>query len=169
MNSRTLLWILLGIGVLLAAVGGGIALSTAWKRGGNASKWLPVLNQTEDNYGIPHDLLARVAYQESGWREDVISGTTPSSAGALGLMQLMPAYFDTARAPVPFTDADTFDQIQQAAGQLVKLYNHFQDWPLALAAYNAGQDTVDHYVAGTGTLLAQTHDYVSSILNDIRV
>lgn len=169
MNSRALLWILLGVGVLLAAIGGGVAISTAWKRGGNADKWLPVLNAAEDSYGIPRDLLARIAYQESGWQNDIIAGLTPSSAGALGLMQLMPGYFDTVRVPVPFSDEDTMAQIDQAAGQLRTLYTHFQSWPLAVAAYNAGQSTVDNYVAGTGSLLAQTQDYVSNILADVRV
>src|SRR6185312_5080436 len=75
-----------------SAVGNTLGL-VAWKSVGEGSTWVPVLNQVEQQYGLPEDLLARVAYQESSFREGVIRGTTASSAGALGIMQLEPAYF----------------------------------------------------------------------------
>ena len=71
---------------------------TPWKSAGSGPEWVPVLNAAEQQFGIPTDLLARVAYQESRFREDIIRGTKASGAGALGMMQLMPQYFQIGRA-----------------------------------------------------------------------
>ncbi len=131
--------------------------------------WVPVINQAESAAGIPANLLARMAYQESHFRQDIITGTTASSAGALGILQLMPQYFSTVRVATPFTTQDTTDQITQAAGQLMSLYNEFNDWTLAVAAYNAGAGTVSKYVAGTGSLPAETSAYVADVIADVPV
>src|SRR3990172_2707257 len=82
-------WILIGV-LALALFGGGAIVLSDWKKRGD--KYLPALNAAEKKYGIPRDLLARQAFQESRFREDIISGRTISSAGALGLMQLVPKW-----------------------------------------------------------------------------
>lgn len=145
------------------------SLVSGWQNVGQGPRWAPMLAQAEDLYGIPRNLLARIAYQESHFRQDIIDGTKVSPAGALGLMQLMPQYFDTVRRPVPFTDSDTADQIDQAARQLVALFNHFQDWGLAVAGYNDGQGNVNQYVAGNRALPQETLNYVSGILADVPI
>lgn len=149
-----------GVADVQAAIAG-------WKAVNQGPMWVPVLNAAEQQHGIPADLLARMAYQESRFRQDVIDGTTVSSAGALGLMQLMPQYFNTVTGPRPFTPTDTQAQIQQAAQQLVGLMNHFNDWALAVAAYNDGQGNIDQYIAGTRALPAETTSYVADILADV--
>jgi membrane-bound lytic murein transglycosylase D len=65
--------------------------------------------------------------------------------GAAGLFQLMPATakryglrtfpFDQRLQPEP--------SAQAASKYLHYLYEHYKDWRLALAAYNAGEGTVD--------------------------
>lgn len=149
-----------GVDTVTAAVSG-------WRNVGQGPRWLPVLNAAEDAYGIPRDLLARIAYQESRFRQSIIDGTQASPAGALGLMQLMPQYFTTVQVPRPFSDTDTQAQIGEGAHQLVNLYNHYQDWGLALAGYNDGQGNVDAYVAGTRALPQETLNYVSGVLADV--
>lgn len=131
--------------------------------------WVPVINQSEAANGIPANLLARMAYQESHFRPDVIDGSTPSSAGALGILQLMPQYFSTVQVPTPFTESDTVAQISQAAQQLASLYGQFDDWTLAVAAYNAGAGTVTAYINGTGSLPPETEAYVADVIADVPV
>jgi soluble lytic murein transglycosylase-like protein len=142
---------------------------SGWQNVQQGPVWVPVINEAETAAGIPPNLLARMAYQESHFRPDVIDGTTPSSAGALGILQLMPQYFSTVQVPVPFSTQDTMDQITQAAGQLASLYNTFNDWTLAVAGYNAGAGTVQKYIAGTGSLPAETSAYVADVIADVPV
>lgn len=138
---------------------------TPWKSSGSGPTWVPVLNATEQQFGIPPDLLARVAYQESRFREDIIRGTTASGAGALGMMQLMPQYFPSVNVARPYTDTDVQNQINAAATQLNSLYTRYGDWSLALAAYNAGAGNVDKY--GGIPPFTETQNYVAQILADV--
>ena len=141
------------------------AAIVGWKSVGSASDWLPTLAQAEQNYALPVDLLARIAYQESHFREEIIRGTKVSPAGALGIMQLEPAYFPSVRAMVPFTDDDIAAQIQAAGQEVERLYGVFSDWSLAIAAYNAGQGNVRKY-AGIPPF-PETEKYVSDIVADV--
>jgi soluble lytic murein transglycosylase-like protein len=145
------------------------AALTGWQNVKDGPKWIPVLQQFEDIYMIPRNLLARIAYQESHFRPEIIQGINISSAGALGLMQLMPQYFTSVQRPVPFTDADTTDQIVQAATLLSTLFDHYGDWGLAVAAYNDGQGNIDQFVKGTRALPVETSHYVAQVLADVPV
>src|SRR3984893_2288691 len=75
------------------------AALTGWQAVNDGPLWVPVINQTESAFGIPPTLLARPAYQESRFRTAITDGTQASPAGALGILQLMPQYFTTVRAP----------------------------------------------------------------------
>lgn len=192
MKPATILWLVSG-GVLLvwlysqrqavaadvtSAVDSGVDDVTAaiagWQQVQAGPLWVPVLHAAEQQYGIPTDLLARIAYQESHFRPDIIDGTVASSAGALGLMQLLGGtnsagvpWFTSVAVPRPFTPADTTAQIQQAAQLLVSLMNHYNDWALAVAAYNDGRGNIDAYVAGNRALPSETANYVADILADV--
>lgn len=183
MNTRQWLFIALGGATLLyllynrknvttVATEGVDAVTAAlsgWQTVKDGPTWVPVINQTEEAYGIPTNLLARMAYQESHFRPEIIDGTKESDAGALGILQLMPQFFDTVRRPIPFSHQDTLDQIQQAAQQIVSLYHRYNDWALALAAYNDGSKNVDKYLSGTRALPDETNNYVAQILADVPV
>jgi soluble lytic murein transglycosylase-like protein len=151
-----------GVDTVQAAVSG-------WQTVNDGPQWVPVIQVAEIQAGIPQNLLARMAYQESHFRTGIIDGTQASPAGALGILQLMPQYFATVRVPRPFTVQDTGAQIQQAAGELSRLYGVFGDWALALAGYNDGQGNVQAYLAGTRALPAETLNYVSDVLADVPV
>lgn len=154
--------ILLGLVVLALVAAGtwtGAQLLGGWKRTKNAEKYLPLLHAAETRYGIPRDLLARLAYQESHFRDDIVSGSYVSSAGALGLMQIVPASHPTAQ-PLNVPAA-----IDYAAQFLVSLRSQFGSWKLALAGYNAGAGNVKKY--GGVPPFAQTQTYVAQILNDV--
>jgi len=140
-----------------------------WANTNEGPTWVPIINSVESQLGIPPNLLARMAFQESSFLPDVIDGTTASSAGALGILQLMPQYFSTVQVPIPFSTSDTQAQIEQAGQQLVALYNQFGDWGDALAGYNAGAGTIQAVLAGTASLPAETYNYVTEILADVPV
>lgn len=136
-----------------------------WQQAGSGPQWVPVLNAAEQSFGLPQNLLARIAYQESSFIESIIRGIRKSGAGAMGIMQMMPQYFQSVNAPVPYSDTDVQAQINEAAQQMVSLYNSTQDWGLALAAYNAGLGNVQKY--GGIPPFAETQNYVSKILADL--
>jgi soluble lytic murein transglycosylase-like protein len=180
MNRDALTWLLGGtaLAVLIwqrqsvsGAVQSGVedvqAAVQGWASVNQGPVWVPVLNIAEGTYGIPPNLLARVAYEESRFRDDVISGATASPAGAMGLMQLEPAYFQSVKVPTPYTAADVNNQIAEAAAYLAGLYKHFNDWGYALMAYNDGQTNIDNYIAGTHPLPTETINYVADILTDV--
>lgn len=89
-------------------------------------------------YQLPSAFIRAVMRVESGFNPDVVS-----SAGAMGLMQLMP---NTARS---MGVADPFDARQNVFGgarYLRILANRFKgDLILTVAAYNAGEGAVDKY------------------------
>lgn len=161
-------WIIAGIAILstLTTVGVDYAMS-AWMTSSNAQKWATALSNAETQYGLPSGLLSRIAYQESRFIQAVIDGTRASSAGALGMMQLMPQFFQTVNRPIPYSDADTLDQINEAAQELARLYAHFGDWTAAVAAYNAGQGTIDHVLNDVVTLPTETANYIAQISSDL--
>lgn len=135
-------------------------MSDDWKGGGAA--YLPELNAAEDDFGIPRDLLARVAFQECSWRAEVISGAVKSAAGAVGMMQLMPRFF-------PNAGLDWHQDIRTAAQLLQANYRRFNDWQLAVAAYNDGGGNIDQWVKGERALPQETEDYVADVCADVPV
>ncbi len=134
----------------------------AWLTSGNASTYVPYINSVESDLGIPQNLLARIAYEESHFRTDIVTGAVKSSAGAVGLMQLMPQYF-------PGAGANWQADVRTAGNLLVSLYQKYGDWQLAIAAYNDGQGNIDGYLAGTHPLPLETQQYVADIVGDVPV
>lgn len=103
-------------------------------------------------YGLAPELLDTIARQESGYRPAAVS-----PAGAVGLMQLMPA---TARA-LGVDPTDPVQSLNGAAAYLRSLLDRFDGRiDLALAAYNAGPAAVERY-AGTPPY-RETRAYVSA-------
>jgi soluble lytic murein transglycosylase-like protein len=142
------------------------AATMGWENAGSGPTWVPVLNAAETQYGLPQNMLAALAYQESSFIENVIRGLKASSAGALGMMQLEPQYYPTLVGPsgaaVPYADSDVNDQITAAATTLITNYSSTSSWPLAIAAYNAGLTAVLN--AGGIPQNGQTPNYVAGIL-----
>jgi membrane-bound lytic murein transglycosylase D len=106
------------------------------RRGG---RYLPEVQRMVDEAGLPPE-VAFLPTLESGYRSDV------HGIGGSGLWQLGAA---TARRYGLVVSGGRDDRLnahlstQVAIRHLQYLYERYQDWPLALAAYNAGEGTVD--------------------------
>lgn len=111
--------------------------------------------------GIPSGMLARLLYQESHYRTDIISGKTKSPVGAIGIAQFMP---DTAN-DWDVNPLDPFSSIAGAGRYLAWLYRYTGGWDKALASYNWGVGNVTR--KGLSLAPAETVTYYTSILSDI--
>ena len=115
-----------------------------------------IFQKASDTYGIDIDLLKAVAKTESNF-----TANATSHAGAMGIMQLMPA---TARS-LGVTDA--YDPEQNIMGGAKLLASHLRKYngniAYALAAYNAGSGAVDSY--GGIPPYQETQNYVKRILS----
>lgn len=118
------------------------AATMGWKNAGSGPTWVPILNQAEQQYGLAQDVLAATAYQESSFIENVIRGITPSSDGlSLGIMQLQTQYYPTlvgSSVPIPYTNQNVSDQINEAAQIFATNYAALGNWEATIAAYNQG-------------------------------
>jgi soluble lytic murein transglycosylase-like protein len=111
-------------------------------------------------YGVDPLLVKAVIKQESGGRQYKSNGQVlTSSAGAIGIMQLMPG---TAKGlgVNPYDVAQNIDGGVKLLAQNIKAFGSI---PLALAAYNAGGGAVKKY--GGIPPYAETQNYVKSIMS----
>jgi len=124
---------------------------------------LALLNAAAAEYNVPPALAIAVANQESGGNQyNSEGGVLTSPAGALGVMQLMPA----TAAGLGVDPTDTAQNVQGGVRYLAQLLNQFNgDQTLALAAYNWGPANVQKN--GASNWPAETANYVSSILDSI--
>ena len=111
--------------------------------------------QTAAKHGLPPYLLTALVQQESNF-----CPTARSSAGAMGLGQLMPGTAASLGVKDPY---DPVQNLDGAARYLRQQFLTFKTWPLALAAYNAGPGAVIKY-NNTIPPYAETQNYVSRIL-----
>ena len=117
---------------------------------------------------VPPDLVW-IAEVESGF-----DARARSPAGAAGLFQLMPATAKRygLRTTMPDQRLQPEESARAAAKYLKYLHGEFKDWRLALAAYNAGEGTVQKLLDRSKTktfdaiathLPAETQMYVPKI------
>jgi hypothetical protein len=112
------------------------------------------LQEAATYYGLEPALLHALVYQESRYCTEALS-----PKGAIGLGQLMPG---TAQD----LGVDPHDPVQNlygAAAYLRMQWDTFEDWNLALAAYNAGPGAVMKYEGIPP--YEETQNYVVSVLS----
>jgi soluble lytic murein transglycosylase-like protein len=117
-----------------------------------------IIRQIADQQSLPPQLIQSVIKVESNFNPYAVS-----PKGALGMMQLIP---DTARR---FGVSDVFDPEDNIRGgakylkYLLDLYDG--NYPLALAAYNAGEGAVARY--GTVPPYPETRNYIKLVARQL--
>jgi peptidoglycan lytic transglycosylase len=136
-----------------------------WERLWYPLEYKQIVRGHARHYDLDPALLAAMIYQESKFKADA-----KSSSGAIGLMQLLP---DTAEGIALHTGgsrfevADLYDpeiNVRYGAWYLRHLLQKYGDERTALAAYNAGQDNVDRWLAAREEIaFPETRHYVDRV------
>lgn len=127
-----------------------------------------------EQYGVPETLIFAFIRTESSFDSGAVS-----SAGAVGLMQMMPATFAWLTDEILFDHLESgmlYDpetNIKYGTYLLSRYYDRYGDWELAFAAYNGGPGNVDKwledpaYSDGEGGLkkipFKETRNYVRKV------
>ncbi|HQL22020.1 MAG TPA: lytic transglycosylase domain-containing protein, partial [Opitutaceae bacterium] len=139
-----------------------------------ASTLTPELRPLFAAEGIPADLV---------WLAEVESSFNPEASnpvGAKGLFQLMPATARNLglRTGMPDERTEPAKSARAAAQLLRRLHKRFGSWPLALAAYNAGEGRVQRlldkhsahtYAEIARVLPSETRLYVPKVLATVHL
>jgi N-acetylmuramoyl-L-alanine amidase len=122
-----------------------------------------MITEEANRYGVPVALALAVAWQESGWRQDVVS-----SAGAIGIMQLLPATAEWVGGSMLGEGVAIHDARHNVRAG-VRLLAHYLvrydgNRELVLAAYYQGQAATDrHGIYGI------SRPYIASILRLVTI
>jgi soluble lytic murein transglycosylase-like protein len=116
-----------------------------------------VIVEEARRFGVPSAFALAVAWQESGWQQGVIS-----SAGAIGVMQLLPTTAEWVGDAMLGTAVNPHD-LRQNVRAGVRLLAHYLDRydgdrARVLAAYYQGQSAVDRH-----GIYAVSRPYIASI------
>ena len=160
--ARTVRWVLLAL--LLFVLGTvGTKLLYPFSYGEAIDRWASV-------YSIDPYLVAGIIRTESHFR-----ARATSSAGAIGLMQIMPATGEWITGKIGtggFTPNDLYDpenNIRLGAWYLRYLIDRFGNVETALAAYNAGPGSVERWQGDARMMFPETAQYVSKVTEGERV
>lgn len=115
-------------------------------------------------YNVPVALLIAMAKVESDFNPNVVSG-----AGAIGLMQLMPATAASLGVSDPY---DPYQNIMGGAKYIAQNIEQFKNYSngleLAIAAYNAGPNAVVSYGYQIPPY-TETQEYVKKVLGYVEI
>jgi len=126
--------------------------------------WGPYVREASARFDIPDPWIRALMRQESGGNLYRNGRLITSSAGAMGLMQVMPGTYHELRArhnlgPDPF---DPHENIMAGVAYMREMYDMYGS-PGFLAAYNAGPNRLDDYLANQRALPDETRRYVAAI------
>ena len=128
----------------------------------SSDRWQPFIAEASRRFGIPEAWICAVMRAESGGQAMLDGRPITSHAGAVGLMQLMPATWVELRERYGLgTDPnDPRDKILAGTAYLRELYARY-GYPNLFAAYNAGPARVDDTLSSGRALPIKTRTYLA--------
>ena len=141
-----------------------VPAATTCRLGRRRIPWGPYIREAGKRFDVPEVWIRSVMRVESGGNEYQNGQLITSSAGAMGLMQVMPETYDELRGRYSLGDDpfDPHDNILAGAAYLREMYDIYGS-PGFLAAYNAGPRRLDDYLSNNRPLPDETRRYVAMI------
>jgi len=134
------------------------------------NRWDGMITEASQRFHVPKAWIVAVMRQESGGRTMLGEGAPMvSSAGALGLMQLLPATYQEMAAQYklggnPFEPRDNI----MAGAAYLRWLHHKYGSPAMFAAYNAGPGRLEDHLNGA-SLPAETRAYIVGIAKTLKL
>ncbi|WP_163268361.1 lytic transglycosylase domain-containing protein [Chelativorans alearense] len=158
--GRIALFLLSGLSLGLIESGGAFAQPVVVMEQEADHPFAAHIAEVAQRFGIPTGWIVAVMEAESAGDTHAVS-----HVGAMGLMQVMPGTWNHLRTRYrlgldPF---DPRDNILAGAAYLREMYDRYGTIPAMLAAYNAGPDRYDEYLATGRPLPAETRAYVNQL------
>lgn len=147
----------------LAVAAAGFALA-APANAESVADWHPYVAEASARFGVPTAWIKRVIRAESNGQTTLNGRPIRSAAGAIGLMQLMPATWADVRARLGLglNPDDPRDNILAGTFYLRLMYERF-GYPGLFGAYNAGPGRYAEHLAGRRKLPGETVAYLAKV------
>ena len=130
----------------------------------SVAQWRPYVDEASARFGVPVAWIEAVMRAESRGRTTMNGRPIRSTAGAIGLMQLMPGTWADMRARLGLGSDpdDPRDNILAGTFYLRLMYDRF-GYPGLFAAYNAGPARYAAHLLGRARLPRETVGYLAAV------
>lgn len=152
------------MGALIRLVPAMLLVAATPARADDVDRWQPLIQDASTRFGIPTSWIERVIRAESRGLIAFNGRPIRSRAGAMGLMQLMPATWTDMRARLSLGNNpdDPRDNILAGTFFLRLMYDRF-GYPGLFGAYNAGPGAYGAFLAGRRQLSGETVAYLGTV------
>ncbi len=152
------------MGALIRFLPAILLLTASPAKADKVQRWRPIIEEASTRFGIPTSWIERVMRAESRGYMMLNGRPIRSRAGAMGLMQLMPATWHNMRARLALgsNPDDPRDNILAGTFYLRLMYDRF-GYPGLFGAYNAGPSAYAAWLAGNRRLPGETVAYLRAV------
>ena len=136
-------------------------------------KYHSIVNKYAEQHSVPEQLVFAIIKVESNFDPSVVS-----SAGAMGLMQMLPSTYEwlTSKLGDNYSKDDLYDpetNIRYGTYYLQYLYSRFGTWEKAIIAYNWGEGNFSEFLNNEGYTegdydsipVTETKNYVKKVMH----